>query len=118
MTRLIAIKQKYFEDNGANCQRGFTLIEIVVTLLLVGIIAAMGGMGIVQAVRGYVSVKQNTEITQQVQTAMTRINREITEMISIPSAASNTLIPITGTSNCTGTDCVRKIGLDNGAAKN
>ncbi len=38
-------------------QKGFTLIEIVVTLVLVGILAALGGFGIVQAVKGYIAVK-------------------------------------------------------------
>jgi len=109
-----------FYTTGYECvkkQNGFTLVEIIVTLVIVGIMAALGGMGIVQAVKGYVSLKQNSETTQKAQMAMTRINREITEMISIPSSASNTLIPITGTNNCIGTDCVRKIGLDNGAVK-
>jgi len=111
--------RSFLMDGGKNIgrQKGFTLIEVVATLLIVGILAVLGGMAIVQTVNGYMTVKQNSATTQKYQMAMSRINREITEMINISSAASNTVIPITGTSNCAGTDCVRTIGLNNGAIK-
>jgi prepilin-type N-terminal cleavage/methylation domain-containing protein len=99
-------------------KNGFTLIEIIVTLLLVGILAAVGGTAIVQAIKGYVEVKENSATTQKAQMAMSRITREITEMMNVYSAASNTTLPLTGTGNCySTTDCVRTIGLDNGAVK-
>ncbi|PKN36760.1 MAG: hypothetical protein CVU62_13600 [Deltaproteobacteria bacterium HGW-Deltaproteobacteria-2] len=97
---------------------GFTLIEIIVTMLLVGILAAVGGTAIVQAIKGYVEVKENSAITQKAQMAMSRVTREITEMMNVYSAASNATLPLTGTGNCySTTDCVRTIGLDNGAVK-
>lgn len=33
-------------------QAGFTMIEVIVTLVLVGIVALMGGMAIVQVTQG------------------------------------------------------------------
>jgi len=105
-----------YKSNGP--KNGFTLIEIVVTMLLVGILAAVGGMAIVRAINGYVTVKENSAATQKAQMAMSRITREITEMINVSSAADNTTLPLTGSGNCnTPTDCVRTIGLDNGAVK-
>jgi len=93
-------------------QKGFTLIEIVVTLVLVGILAALGGFGIVQAVKGYIAVKENSAITQKAQLAMSRINREIVEMIRITSPGANaTVLPL---ATPTGE---KIIGLDNGAIK-
>ena len=44
-----------FYTTGYECvkkQNGFTLVEIIVTLVIVGIMAALGGMGIVQPVKG------------------------------------------------------------------
>jgi prepilin-type N-terminal cleavage/methylation domain-containing protein len=87
----------YFNNNEVSHQEGFTLIEIVVTLLIVGILAAIGGMGIVQAVKGYITVKENSAITQKAQLAMSRINREIIEMIDIPADAGSNVLPITNT---------------------
>jgi prepilin-type N-terminal cleavage/methylation domain-containing protein len=93
-------------------QKGFTLIEIVVTLVLVGILAALGGMGIVQAVKGYITVKENSVITQKAQLAMSRMTREIVEMIRITSPGANaTVLPL---ATPTGE---KIIGLDNGAVK-
>ena len=75
-------------------QAGVTLIEIVVTLILVGILAAVGGMGIVQAVKGYITVKENAATTQKAQLAMARITREIVDMTDINGTASNTVLAI------------------------
>ena len=89
-------EQNIFYANGSRCirtQNGFTLVEIIVTLILVGILAAIGGMGIAQAVKGYIMVKQNSITTQKYQMAMSRINRELREMLSIPSAATSSTIP-------------------------
>ncbi|KQC10678.1 MAG: hypothetical protein APR62_11745 [Smithella sp. SDB] len=91
--------------------KGFTLIEVIFSLLLVGVLALVGGMAIVQAVKGYTTVKDNSAISQKAQLAISRINREIIEMINIPTDATETYIPIR---NINGD---RIIGLDNGAVK-
>lgn len=101
-----------FSAGSIRSQKGFTLIEIIVTLVLVGILAALGGFGIVQAVKGYITVKENSVITQKAQLAMSRINREIVETIRITSPGANaTVLPV---STPTGD---KIIGLDNGAVK-
>ncbi len=92
-------------------QSGFTLIEIIVSLILVGILAAMGGTAIVQVVQGYMATRENATTTQQSQLAMSRITREIIEMINIPSDATATALPI---NNVNGN---RTLGLDSGAVK-
>ncbi len=66
----------------------FHPIEIIVTLVLVGILAALGGMHRT-GVKGYITVKENSAITQKAQLAMSRINREIVEMIRITSPGAN-----------------------------
>ncbi|MCE5263472.1 MAG: type II secretion system GspH family protein, partial [Deltaproteobacteria bacterium] len=38
--------------------RGFTLIEVVVSLILVGIMAAVAGMGIVQATQAFIFTRE------------------------------------------------------------
>ena len=92
-------------------QAGFTLIEVIVSLILLGILVSMGGMAIVQVVQGYSTTRENATMTQQSQLAMSRITREIIEMINIPSDATATALPIKNS------DGNRIIGLDNGAVK-
>lgn len=68
--------------------KGFTLIEVIVTLLLVGITAALAGGWIVWVVNGYGLVKTNAETTQKAQLAMIRLVREF---VSIKSIDTNTI---------------------------
>jgi len=75
-------------------QRGFTIIEMIVTLILVGIMATLGGMGIVTAMRGYLFAKDNSANSQKANLALSRLNREFQELITIPAAM---------TANATGT---------------
>jgi prepilin-type N-terminal cleavage/methylation domain-containing protein len=96
---------------GFSSQAGFTLIEIIVSLILVGILASIGGMAIVQAVQGYIMTRENSATTQKAQMAISRITREIIEMINIPSDATATALPI---NNINGN---RTIGLNSGAVK-
>ncbi len=91
--------------------RGFTLIEVIVSLILVGILAAVGGMAIVQAVQGYMFVKDNAAMTQKAQLAMSRITREIVEMTGITANATATVLPVSNV------DRNVTLGLDSGAIK-
>ncbi|MFA5179926.1 MAG: type II secretion system protein [Syntrophales bacterium] len=99
------------KHGGVGLQAGFTLIEIVVSLALVGIMAALGGMMIAQVVQGYMTTRENSVMAQQSQLAMSRITREIIEMINIPSDATATALPINSNNGN------RIIGLDSGAVK-
>jgi prepilin-type N-terminal cleavage/methylation domain-containing protein len=91
-------------------QSGFTLIEIIVSLVLVGILATLAGMGLVAGTKGYIFTKENTHMTQKVQLAMTRLNREILELINVTTATSSTLA-------YEGVDGNRTLGLNSGSIK-
>jgi prepilin-type N-terminal cleavage/methylation domain-containing protein len=56
---------------------GFTLIEVIASLLLMGILAAVAGMGIVTGVQGYLLASENTAISQKAQAALGRLTREL-----------------------------------------
>ncbi len=90
---------------------GFTLIELVVTLILVGIMATVGGFGIVQAIQGYMLTRDNAELSQKAQLAMTRINREIVEMTGFWANADATSLPVTNVQR----DVI--LGLDSGTIR-
>lgn len=65
---------------------GFTLIEMITVLIIVGIIATISGMAIVTGVRGYLFAKDNVIISQRAQMTMARITRELMEMTEINCA--------------------------------
>jgi prepilin-type N-terminal cleavage/methylation domain-containing protein len=69
-------------------QKGFTLIEIIVSLVLVGIIAAFSAMGVSSIVEGFLITKANAETTQKGQLAIARLVREFVCITSVDPAAS------------------------------
>jgi prepilin-type N-terminal cleavage/methylation domain-containing protein len=58
-------------------QRGFTLIEVVTTLILVGIIGAFAGLFLYTGIRGFLTSKFSSETALQAQIALDRISTEL-----------------------------------------
>jgi prepilin-type N-terminal cleavage/methylation domain-containing protein len=58
-------------------EKAFTLIEVIVSLVLAGIMAAVVGLGLVKIAQSYIFAKQNSETVQKAQIAMTRIVKEL-----------------------------------------
>ena len=91
-------------------ESGFTIIEIIVSLLLVGFMAAFAGTGIVTFTGGYLFTKENAHMAQKANLALTRLTREFQELEDV-SNASNTAVTIDSKRG------VRTIGLDDGKIK-
>ncbi|MDI6726767.1 MAG: type II secretion system protein, partial [Smithellaceae bacterium] len=68
-------------------RQGFTLIEVIVSLVLVGIMSASVGLGFVYVVQAFVFTKVNTATLQKAQMAMSRISMELgnISLVSSPS---------------------------------
>jgi len=66
-------------------QHGFTLIELIVVIVLVGVLAGVLVTYIVPAIRGYVAVARRAGLTDQGDTALRRI------LIDVRSAVPNSL---------------------------
>lgn len=79
------MKIAFSDDNG------FTLIEIIAAVLLVGVISFSIGMGIVQAINGYAFAKQNTETLQKGQSAMARLVKEFNNITYISALTLTSL---------------------------
>jgi prepilin-type N-terminal cleavage/methylation domain-containing protein len=90
-----------------NKTSGFTLIEVIVSLIIVGIMAAIAGMGIVTGTKGYIQTKENVHTAQKAHLAITRIKRELMELTGI--AAKNDAQPWVIFDNPTGRLAIAKV---------
>ena len=60
-----------------NTEQGFTLVEVVATLVIVGILASMAGLFIVSGLQGYQLSTDASSGALKAQIAMNRIHREL-----------------------------------------
>jgi prepilin-type N-terminal cleavage/methylation domain-containing protein len=60
--------------------RGFTLIEAIVVIVVLGILVAIGTLGLKQSMDGYNLARANAESTQKAQTALDRITIELSHI--------------------------------------
>jgi len=73
-------------------ESGFTLIEAIVSLILVGIMAAVAGIGLVYVVQGYLFTRANAATLQKGQIAMSRISLELKNISLVSSPSTSTSI--------------------------
>ena len=73
-----------------NTKKGFTLIELTTAIVIMAILGAIAGMGIVQIANGYSFAKKNAMAAEQAQVALTRIAKELRELQSIDVSPSQT----------------------------
>jgi hypothetical protein len=64
--------------------KGFILIEMVTTLVLIGIIGAFSGFFLFNGINGYLASKRNSEDAMKAQITMDRISVELRDMKSSP----------------------------------
>ncbi len=102
-------------NSSRNMRRaGFTLLEAVLVLILVGIISAVAGLGIVRGVEGYMFARDNSAMTQKAQLALSRLSREMMEIQTV-TAAGGTSIAFSAPMGSVSDN--RTIGLDGSTVK-
>ena len=81
-----------------NKEAGFTLIEIIVTLLLVGILSVFAGLFMTDFLNSYFLVKNNSDTAMKAQMAMDRVSAELKEASAVSVVTNNSLITYTNPS--------------------
>ena len=70
---------------------GFTLIEVIVAMVIIGILAVGAGFALTRAVEGYVFSKKNTEALQEAHTKINRAVIEFSYMTAIDSMSDSSI---------------------------
>lgn len=71
-------------------QSGFTVIELILSMVLMGIVAVTAGMLIYQGARSFEALSDQKEVTQQATLALERVSRELRPMKCTASGNSCT----------------------------
>jgi prepilin-type N-terminal cleavage/methylation domain-containing protein len=69
-------------------QQGFTLVEVIAVLILMGIVALALATTMVTAVEGYLFTKDSADGAQKGQLALARISKELLQATAITTATS------------------------------
>ena len=72
-----------------NQESGFTLIEMIAALIILGIMAIALSSAIMYGVQNLISARDAAQISQKAQLALARINRELVDLNSVNAASTN-----------------------------
>jgi len=76
-------------------EKGFSLVEIIVVMILIGIMGTMAIMGIIPAVQGMAFTKANAETTQKGQITITKLIKEFNNINGVKAGANATSVVFT-----------------------
>ena len=75
--------------NVATNNRGFTLLEIIMSIVIITIIGVMAGRGLLEIAKGYVFSRKNATVAQQGQITAARLKKEFSSIKSITCGGAN-----------------------------
>ena len=70
---------------------GFTLIEVIASLVVMTIVGAVAAMGLVQGIKAYVTTRTSSETVQQAEYALNRLKLEFMNMDTVTAAGADTI---------------------------
>jgi prepilin-type N-terminal cleavage/methylation domain-containing protein len=70
---------------------GFTLIEVIASLVVMTIVGAVAAMGLVQGIKAYVTTRTSSETIQQAEYALNRLKLEFMNMDTVAAAGADTI---------------------------
>ena len=70
---------------------GFTLIEMIASLAIVGILAAVAGVGLVQITEGFFLSRAGADSAQKIQLAAMRMTNEFNHIVDVSGGSSHSI---------------------------
>jgi type II secretory pathway pseudopilin PulG len=70
---------------------GFTLIEIIASLILMSFVGVVAAMGLMQGIKAYVMTRTSSETVQQAEYALNRLKLELMNMDTVTAAGADTI---------------------------
>ena len=70
---------------------GFTLIELIASLVLMGIVAIIAAMSLVQGIKAYAITRTSSEAVQRAEYALNRIKLEFINMDTVTASSSESI---------------------------
>ena len=70
---------------------GFTLLEVIVSLVLIGILATITSIGVSKIFQGYLFTKDNANTTLRAQIALTRLTKEFSSIDEVVSGSQTSI---------------------------
>jgi prepilin-type N-terminal cleavage/methylation domain-containing protein len=92
---------------------GFTMIEVIVSLVLMSIMGLVAAMGLVQGIKAYAITRTSTEAVQRAEYALNRIKLEFINMDTVTAASSNSITFTTNRVINRTSDTLYTIAIDN-----
>lgn len=77
-------------DRWSRKEAGFSLIEIIMVLVLVGVMGSVGTLGLTTFIKNFNTSRQGTDTTSAAQMAILRIAKELVAISEVNSSASET----------------------------
>ncbi len=72
-------------------KQGFTLIEIIISLVLIGFVTTIMSMGFVKIFEGYLLTKDNANTTMKAQLVLTRLMKEFSSIDGVSSGSGTSM---------------------------
>lgn len=92
-------------------EKAFTLIEVIISLVLAGIVAVVASVGIGRITQGYVISRQNADSSLNAQVGMTRIVKELSSIcIETDSIDAAAVTSVSYTNALSGSHTIAKSG--------
>jgi len=70
---------------------GFTLIEMITSIVLIGILATFMSMGVGKIIEGYIFTKANADTTLRAQMALTRLMKEFSSIDQVSNGSKTSI---------------------------